>query len=45
MMFSSMVIESSGGSQPIQITGLWKGDARKLEDEVKASQAPTLNAG
>jgi hypothetical protein len=45
VMFSSMVIESSGGSQPIQISGLWKSDARKLEDEVKASQAPPLNAG
>jgi hypothetical protein len=40
MIFSSITIESSGGSQPIVINGLRKGDARKLEAAVKATQAP-----
>lgn len=41
VIFSSITIESSGGSQPIVINGLRKGDARKLEAAVKATQAPT----
>ena len=41
LMFSSVTIESSGGSQPIVVTGLRKGDARKLEASVRAVQAPT----
>ena len=40
LIFSSITIESSGGSQPIYINGLRKGDARKLEAAVKATQAP-----
>lgn len=40
VIFSSITIESSGGSQPIVINGLRKGDARKLEAAVKATQAP-----
>ena len=40
VIFSSITIESSGGSQPIVISGLHKGDARKLEAAVKATQAP-----
>ena len=41
MMFSSITIESSGGSQPIQITGLSNGDAREIEKAIKLTQAPT----
>lgn len=40
VIFSSITIESSGGSQPIVISGLHKGDARKLEAAVKATQSP-----
>jgi uncharacterized membrane protein YdbT with pleckstrin-like domain len=40
LMFSSITIESSGGSQPIQVTGLRKGDARAIEKDIKATQAP-----
>ena len=40
MMFSSITIESSGGSQPIQITGLSNGDAREIENAIKLTQAP-----
>lgn len=43
VIFSSITIESSGGSQPIVITGLHKGDARKLEIAVKATQSPEKN--
>ncbi|MEO5904959.1 MAG: PH domain-containing protein, partial [Gemmatimonadaceae bacterium] len=38
LMFSSITIESSGGSQPIVITGLSKGDAREIEAAIKAAQ-------
>ena len=38
MMFSSITIESSGGSQPIQIVGLHKSDARDIETTIKAGQ-------
>ncbi len=40
MMFSSITIESSGGSQPIVITGLSNGDAREIEKSIKVNQAP-----
>jgi hypothetical protein len=39
VMFSSITIESSGGSQPIQITGLRKSDARAIETAIKTVQA------
>lgn len=45
VIFSSITIESSGGSQPIVINGLRKGDARKLEAAVRATQAPEKLAG
>jgi len=41
IMFSTVTIESSGGSQPIVVTGLRKGDARKLEAAVRAIQSST----
>jgi len=40
LIFSSITIESSGGSQPIQINGLRKSAARRLESEIRAAQAP-----
>ena len=39
VMFSSITIESSGGSQPIQITGLGTSDARAIEAAIKVTQA------
>lgn len=45
VMFSSITIESSGGSQPIQITGLGKGDARAIETAIKAVQAENKAVG
>jgi hypothetical protein len=41
IFFSSVTIESSGGSQPIVVTGLKKSDARKLEAAVRAIQSAT----
>ena len=41
VIFSSITIESSGGSQPIVINGLRTGEAKELEAAVKATQAPT----
>jgi hypothetical protein len=39
LMFSTVTIESSGGSQPIVVSGLRKGDARQLEAAVRAIQS------
>ena len=40
LMFSSITIESSGGSQPIVITGLHGSDAREIENAIRATQGP-----
>jgi hypothetical protein len=39
ILFSSITIESSGGVEPIVITGLSKGDAREIEQAIKVNQA------
>ena len=39
LMFSTVTIESSGGSQPIVVNGLRKKDARQLEAAVRAIQS------
>jgi hypothetical protein len=36
---SSISIETSGGSQPIFVNGLWKSDARKIQDSVRILQS------
>lgn len=38
IFLSSISIETSGGSQPIFINGLWKSDAKKVQDEIRAAQ-------
>ena len=35
---SDITIETSGGSQPIFVNGLWKGDARAIQDTIRAFQ-------
>lgn len=35
LFLSSISIETSGGSQPIFVNGLWKSDARKIQDSVR----------
>jgi len=39
LIFSTITIESSGGSQPIVVTGLRKKDARQLEAAVREIQS------
>jgi hypothetical protein len=39
IMFSTIEIESSGGVEPIVLKGLHKGDARAIEQAIKANQA------
>ncbi len=43
VMFSSITIESSGGSQPIVIFGLRKSDARAIEAAIKAVQTTPVS--
>lgn len=38
VFLSSVSIETSGGSQPIFINGLWKSDARIVQDAIRAHQ-------
>jgi hypothetical protein len=39
VFLSNVSIETSGGSQPIFINGLWKSDAKKVQDGIRAHQA------
>jgi len=38
VLLSNVSIETSGGSQPIFINGLWKSDAKKVQDGIRAHQ-------
>jgi len=38
LFLSSLSVETSGGSQPIFINGLWKSDAKKIQGEIRAFQ-------
>jgi hypothetical protein len=38
IFLSSISIETSGGSQPIFINGLWKSDAKRVQDEIREAQ-------
>ena len=38
VFLSSISVETSGGSQPIFINGLWKSDARRIQDGIRAFQ-------
>ena len=38
LFLASLSIETSGGSQPIFINGLWKSDARKIQEAVRLFQ-------
>jgi hypothetical protein len=35
---SNVCIETSGGSQPIFVNGLWKSDAKEILDTIRAIQ-------
>ncbi len=38
IFLSNLCIETSGGSQPIFINGLWKSEAREIQDAIRAFQ-------
>ena len=38
VFLSSISVETSGGSQPIFINGLWKSDAREIQDGIRSFQ-------
>jgi hypothetical protein len=38
ILFSAICIETSGGSQPIVVNGLWKSDAREIQDAFRGLQ-------
>jgi putative oligomerization/nucleic acid binding protein len=38
MFLANLSIETSGGSQPIFINGLWKSDAKQIQDAVRVFQ-------
>lgn len=38
ILFSNVTIETSGGSQPIIVNGLWKAEAKEIQDTIRAFQ-------
>jgi hypothetical protein len=38
IFLSTISVETSGGSQPIYINGLWKSDAREIQDVIRSFQ-------
>jgi len=38
IFLADICIETSGGSQPIYINGIWKSDAREIQDNIRALQ-------
>jgi hypothetical protein len=38
IFLSDVCIETSGGSQPILVNGLWKSEAKEIEDTIRAFQ-------
>ena len=38
ILFSNVLIETTGGSQPIMVNGLWKSEAKEIQDTLRAFQ-------
>jgi hypothetical protein len=38
ILFSTISIETSGGSQPIVVNGLWKSEAKEMQDALREFQ-------
>jgi hypothetical protein len=38
ILFSTISIETSGGSQPIVVNGIWKSDAKEIQDALRELQ-------
>ncbi|HEY4299433.1 MAG TPA: hypothetical protein VGM73_01085 [Candidatus Didemnitutus sp.] len=45
VFLATMRIETSGGTQPIVINGLWKSSARKMQELIRLGQAGRSEAG
>jgi hypothetical protein len=43
IFLSDVTVETSGGTQPVFINGLWKSDARELQDFIRVYQGATRN--
>ena len=41
ILFSNVLIETTGGSQPIIVNGLWKSEAKEIQDTIRAFQRKT----
>ncbi len=39
IFLAELCIETSGGSQPIFVNGLWKSDAKEIQDTIRACQS------
>jgi len=44
MLFATLIIETSGGSDPVEVRGLWKKDANAVRDAIQRLHA-SLPAG
>ncbi|MCP4140056.1 MAG: PH domain-containing protein [Chloroflexi bacterium] len=42
LLFADLTIETTGGSQPIFINGLAKGDAQEIKDAIRAHQRQNI---
>ena len=38
LLYTTLSIETSGGSQPIFVSGLWKEDAKEIQDSIRGFQ-------
>lgn len=45
MFLADVCIETSGGSQPIFVNGLWKSEAREIQDTIRACQRKPVAGG
>jgi hypothetical protein len=43
IFLSTISVETSGGSQPIFVNGLWKGEAKEIQDTIRAFQERASN--
>jgi hypothetical protein len=39
MLFATLLIETSGGSDPVEVHGLWKRDANAVRDAIQRLHA------
>jgi len=42
VFLSTLTVETSGGTQPIFVNGLWKSDAREIQETIRAHQGGGL---